>query len=423
MTFDAALDWLYSASMSGIKLGLENVRRLLGALGNPQEGATFLHVAGTNGKGSVCAILDAILRADGRRTGLYTSPHLIDFCERIRVDGGMVPRAEVAAGLTAIRDAAHGWEHPPTFFEVATVLALWHFARVGCDVVVLETGMGGRLDATNVVRPAVSVITPIAFDHMQWLGDTLAAIAAEKAGIIKPGVPVVIGRLPPEAEATVREIAAPLEARVFSVVEEFGADAAAYPETNLEGEYQRWNAATAALAARVLPSRWNLTTETIERALAAVDWPGRWQRFRVGERTVVVDTSHNSEGATVLDANLARLGQATGRAPVIIGGALGVSRARPLIEVFCRHAQAIHFVMPAQSRACRFEELEELVPPGYGGRVVRDEVGRLFPSPDVCTAGKPGDVVVVAGSVYLAGEVLARLQPERGPNEGALQDF
>ena len=189
MTYEESLGWLYSTQQFGIKLGLDNIRRLLKALGDPHEHLSFLHVAGTNGKGSVCAMLEAILRAADHKTGLYTSPHLIDFRERIRVGGNKIPREATSRGLENLRRLAASWDHSPTFFEFATALALQHFAESDCEFVVLETGMGGRLDATNAVMPVVSVITPIALDHTRWLGKTVAEVAWEKAGIIKPSVP------------------------------------------------------------------------------------------------------------------------------------------------------------------------------------------------------------------------------------------
>src|SRR5205823_14491966 len=194
---------LYGLQRFGIKLGLENIRRLLDeccssvCVKRPAFAAAsasapkVIHVAGTNGKGSVCAMIDSICRVQGYRTGLFTSPHLVTFRERIRVNGEMISEDAVADGLTIIRNLVADWDPHPTFFEVTTALALKHFSEARIDVVVLETGLGGRLDATNAVQSDVSVITPIGLDHEEWLGNTLAQIAGEKAGIIKPGMPVV----------------------------------------------------------------------------------------------------------------------------------------------------------------------------------------------------------------------------------------
>ena len=221
----------------------------------------------------------------------------------------------------------------------------------------------------------------------------------------------------------IRAIAAERGARVTSVTEEFGDDLERYPHTNLEGDYQRWNAATATLAARALAPQWRVTDEAIERGLMHVDWAGRWQRVRIGGRAAILDASHNPEGAQVLDTNLTQLGAETGRAPVVITGVLGVTRARPLIETICRHAKEIHFVVPNQARACSHAELEALVPASFRGRVVRATVEGLFPAAGHCTAGAADEVVVVTGSIYLLGEVVARLGPGSGAGEGRLQDF
>ncbi|PYJ44556.1 MAG: bifunctional folylpolyglutamate synthase/dihydrofolate synthase, partial [Verrucomicrobia bacterium] len=176
MNYREALAWLYSTQRHGIKLGLENIRRLLGEL-ELSFPAQVIHVAGTNGKGSVCAMAEAICRAAGHLTGLFTSPHLVSFRERIQVDGEMIAEEKVANGLTEIRDLISTWDPHPTFFEIATALALRHFDKTGCEILILETGMGGRLDATNAVPSSVSVITPIDFDHEKWLGYSIAEIA------------------------------------------------------------------------------------------------------------------------------------------------------------------------------------------------------------------------------------------------------
>ena len=183
-----SLAWLFGTQRFGIKLGLENSRRLFRALDVPSPNERLIHVAGTNGKGSVCALLDSICRAAGYRTALFTSPHLVTFRERMQVNGELISEDEVARGLTKIRKLIADWEPHPTFFEITTALALDHFRNSEAEIIVLETGMGGRLDATNAVHPIVSVLTPIDYDHQKWLGASLAEIAREKAGIIKPRV-------------------------------------------------------------------------------------------------------------------------------------------------------------------------------------------------------------------------------------------
>lgn len=421
-------DYLFSLKAKGAKFGVDRMRLLAAALGHPELDRPCVHLAGTNGKGSVAAMIEAIIRRAGWRTGLYTSPHLVRLGERVQVDRQILSEAEIISYVSELRPlaarlAAGGADDEPSFFEFMTAMAFLQFSRRECDLNVIEVGMGGRLDATTIVEPEVSVITSIGLDHCEFLGDTLAQIAAEKAGIIKEGRPVVLGRMPEEAERTIREIAEGRHARVFSVAGEFGEDISRYPTTNLEGDYQRWNAATAVIAARLLGPRWNLTEEIVNGGLGRVNWPGRWQRTRIGGRLLILDASHNPEGAQVLDLNLSLLKAETGREPVVITGATGAARAAALLATVGRHAREIHLTVPNQARACSYAELEALLPRGFSGRVVRDTVEALFPMPGICTAGGPEDVIVVTGSIYLLGEVLVRLEPQRGPGEGRLQDF
>jgi dihydrofolate synthase / folylpolyglutamate synthase len=427
--YAAVQDYLFGLKTAGPKFGVDRMRLLSEALGHPERAVPCIHVAGTNGKGSVSAMLEAILRASGKRTGLYTSPHLVRLGERVQVDRAILSENEIVAYVrelqpVADRIASGGTpDDRPSFFEFMTAMAFLQFERKRCECSVIEVGLGGRLDATNIVEPEVSVVSSIGMDHCDMLGDTLETIATEKAGIIKAGRPVVIGRMPLAAEATVRRVAASRRARIISVREEFGEDVARYPRTNLEGDYQRWNAATATLAAGLLGPGFGISEASIKSGLGAVDWPGRWQRTLLAGRLTFLDASHNPEGATVLDANLARLRLETGRSPVAIVGALGATRAGPLLEVLCRHCHEIHLVVPQQSRASTHAELEALVPKTFRGRALRASVAQLFPAPGMCAAGGPDDVIVVTGSIYLLGEVLARIEPQRGPGEGRLQDF
>ena len=213
MTYADTIDFLYGIRLFGQKLGLETTQYLLRLMGNPQDSLRFIHIAGTNGKGSVAAMLQAMLSAAGYKTALYTSPHLVSFCERFQIDGQCIAEAEVVRLVEEIKPllekvGAHPEFRAPTFFEAVTAIALQYFREQKVDVVVWETGLGGRLDATNVVTPLVSVITNIAFDHTQYLGETLTQIATEKCGIIKPGVPVVTACAAEEALAVIRKIAA-----------------------------------------------------------------------------------------------------------------------------------------------------------------------------------------------------------------------
>jgi dihydrofolate synthase/folylpolyglutamate synthase len=427
-SYASVTEYLYALKAGGMKFGIDRMQRLAAALDHPERAYPVIHVAGTNGKGSVSAMIESVMRAAGRRTGLYTSPHLVKLGERVQVNRRLLTEAEIVRYANELKPLAEKAaalipdEHA-TFFEFMTAMAFLQFKRSHVDVAIIETGMGGRLDATNVVQPEVSVITSIGLDHCAELGGTLELIAREKAGIIKPQRPVVIGRMPPEAEQAIRQVAVMQKAPVHSVREVFGEDLAGYPSTNLEGDYQRWNAATATLAMRLLPEPLRPGAGALNSGLARVDWPGRWQRLSVAGRALILDASHNPEGAQVLERNLARLVSETGRKPVIVAGALGEFRARALLEVVLKYARELSLVTPHQARATPYAEMIALVPPSQRPLVREDSLERIFPDALTCALGEPGDTVVVTGSIYLLGEVLERLQPGIGAREDRLQDF
>ena len=285
-----ALAWLYGTERFGIKLGLENIQRLLRELDVPVKGQQVVHVAGTNGKGSVCAMIDSVCRAQGYRTGLFTSPHLVTYRERIQVDGEMIAEEKVAEGLTTIRQMIREWEPHPTFFEITTALALIHFKECGCEVIALETGLGGRLDATNAVEPVVSVITPIGYDHQTWLGSSLEEIAGEKAGIIKAHVPVISAAQEPAAERVIRARATECEAPFQIVSEPYTATPLA-----LAGAHQKQNASLAIAALRF--GGIAVQETAVVQGLATLRWPARFQPW--DERTII-DGAHNPAGAGAL---------------------------------------------------------------------------------------------------------------------------
>lgn len=385
MTFPQALDWLNGTQFTGIKLGLENTRRLLVAIGNPDNRLRSIHVAGTNGKGSVCAMLDSCLRAAGYKTGLYTSPHLIDFRERIRVDGAMISPEESAAGLSLLRDASADWDHGPTFFELSTVLALDHFDRSGCDVVVLETGMGGRLDSTNAVTPMVSVITPIAMDHMQWLGDDISKIAAEKAGIIKAGRPVVSSAQQPDAEQVLRERARQMGCSFRYV------DIPYAGEVGLLGSHQFLNASVAVAALEASGLRCD--ADAIEKGLASVRWPARFQK--IGER-IVVDGAHNEHSAEAL---VSTWGEVFGNEKAsIVFGALRDKDYGSMIRALEKIGSRFYFVPVVSERSEDPAALKALA--GLPSRAFRD----LRSGIEAALAEPPR--VLVTGSLFLSGEAL-----------------
>jgi len=306
MTYSEAIQFLYDLRLFGAKFGLDNTFKLAARAGNPQDRLRFIHVAGTNGKGSTCAILESVYRAAGLRTGLFTSPHLVSFRERIQVNRQLISEAEVVRLVEALQPWLKQFpaDHHPTFFEVITVMALEFFAEQKCDLVIWETGLGGRLDATNVVTPLASVITNIQFDHQQWLGDTLERIAAEKAGIIKPGVPVITTADEPEAlaviEKTAREKNAPL-IEVISAETKLAALFRGAATLPLPGEHQKLNAALALATVETLQDIIPVSAASVCTGLETVSWPGRLQCItRDSGQNILLDGAHNVAGAKAL---------------------------------------------------------------------------------------------------------------------------
>ncbi len=429
MDYPAAKAYLLGLKQhTGPIYGIDRMRLLAAVLNHPEHAYPIIHVAGTNGKGSVCAMLEAMHRRAGRTVGMYTSPHLVFLGERVQVNREPLTPEEICAYVDELRPlveriGARDPQETPTLFEFMTAVAFLHFARKKVDVALIEVGLGGRLDATNVVQPQLSVITSIGFDHMELLGNSLMEIAMEKAGIVKKGVPVVIGRMPFEAEDSIRVVAESREAPVHSVREVFGEDLEKYPRTQLEGSHQRANAATALLAARVLQESLPISEADCAAALQEVEWAARWQRFPLSEgRTLILDASHNAEGAETLDENLGRLRLITGRAPIVLTGALGEHRARALLNVAVKHAREIILLQPNQPRATPLEELRQFVPAGFGGPVRFGKVEEIFPAAGECALGEPGDTIVVTGSIYLLGEILERFSHDAPVGESVLQD-
>ena len=427
MDYAATQQYLYGLKNRGARYGIGRMPPFMRELGNPESSFPIFHVAGTNGKGSVCAILEAILRAAGHRTGMFTSPHLVRLGERVQINRTILTEEAIVRYTAELKDAAlrasgGDPELHPTFFEFMTAMALLHFAREDVDAAVIEVGLGGRLDSTNIVTPAVSVITSIGLDHCEQLGDTLAKVAGEKAGIIKHGVPVVLGRIQPEAEAPILEAAKAKNCRVHRVPDAYGDDLSAYPRCGLEGDCQRLNAAAALLAVRAAGDRFSIPKEAVEEGLRTAEWQGRWQRVPLPARNLILDATHNGEAAAWLDRNLALLTRESGRKPVVITGTLGEARASSVMKVIARHAREIHLLRANQPRATPFEVLEAILASEFDGPVTRGTVDSLFPVPGVCTAGVDGDPVVLTGSIYLIGEVMERLQAASPVAETELQD-
>jgi len=394
MDYREALDWLYSTQMFGIKLGLDGPRKLLKhALAHPPHGTRVIHVAGTNGKGSTCAMIDAVARASGMRTGLFTSPHLIDYRERIRVSGVEIPKEECANRLTALRKLCQSFNPHPTFFEITLALAMQWFRTAECELIILETGMGGRLDATTAVDADVCVITPIGMDHMQWLGDTLEKIALEKAGILVPGKPCICAPQQPEAAAAIEREANERRSPLEWVTEPLIGYSIA-----LAGEHQKWNAALAVHALHRAGA--TLSADIVRHGLANVDWPARFERLE--HESIIIDGAHNPHAAAILAETWNN--QYPGEKAALIFSAVAAKDIPGILEEIAPLAESI-FLCPVDTpRAVPTAELAQALPANAPPHSCHPS----FPEA-LAAARNTGRRILIAGSLFLAGEARATL--------------
>jgi len=424
-TLASALERLYRRQTFGIKLGLDAVRRLCELCGNPQDSFAVVHVAGTNGKGSVCAMMEAVLRQAGLRTGLYTSPHMVHFNERIRIGGQDISDAALVDALAVCEVAAEqvGREqgHAVTFFEITTVMAFLCFQRAGVQVAVLETGLGGRLDATNVVMPLVGVITRIAMDHQAYLGDTLEAVAGEKAGIIKPGRPVVCGPQEPEAEAVLRQAAASCGAPCIvatdaAAVQRTGGDlsgqkvrcetAGGWSGTAripLAGAHQLENlgVALAALETAFGLMGVDVPFGTVRDGLAQIRWRGRFERLRE-QPLVIADAAHNPSGAETLVATLKAQGL---KRVALVTGMCADKDVAGVVRLLAGVARRVWAVPIPNARSIPPAELAALFATAGVEATAVDVVADALHEAEAW-AIKEKTAVIIAGSIFLLGEVL-----------------
>ena len=416
MTGQEAVAYIDTFQWQAHAPGLERIRTLLHALGDPQKELKFVHVAGTNGKGSVCAYLASVLRCAGYRVGLCTSPFLEDFRERIQVDGKLIP-PEVLGELTELaRPAAEAMEDHPTEFELITAVAMLYFRRCRCDIVVLEVGLGGALDASNVIDvPEAAVITAMGMDHAAILGPTLADIAAAKAGIIKPGGTVVSFGGCPEADAVIRERCREQGAQLTEVdfsrlrVVGTGLDGtdlefAPYGALHvpLVGLYQAKNAAVAVTTVEVLEKRgWEISRRALEQGLASVCWPGRLEVVRRAGPVILRDGAHNAHGMAATVESLRAL--FPGKKLTILMGVMADKDVEDMLKLLAPIAGQVFTVRPESPRAMPAEELAALVN-RYGVPAVPCAGVAAGLQAAAETAGADGAVCAL-GSLYLVGEV------------------
>lgn len=398
MNYQESLDWLYSTQNFGIKLGLDAPRHLLRQfLANPKRDTQVIHVAGTNGKGSTCALIDSVARATGLRCGLFTSPHLVDYRERIRVNGAMISRQAVAKSLTELRDLVAEWEHHPTFFELTLAVAMLHFKQSECDLIILETGMGGRLDATTAVPADVCVITPIALDHSDWLGDTLEKVAYEKAGIIVEKKPIISAMQDRDASIVIAEQADQMRAPLTVVDQAL----CGYPIA-LTGQHQAHNAALALEAVSQLGI--DLNYDTVHYGLSKVRWPGRFETLSEKPLTII-DGAHNPHAAAALVATWQQ--QYGGRPANLIFGAVESKDIGGVLSELCQIAESIHLVPIDSPRSLTTEQLAEQLPPETSA-IHYASLEECLQQLDVLDNPR-----LIAGSLFLIGQAKALFQNDQ----------
>lgn len=424
MSYSSVIEYLYALQKHGIKLGLETMQRLLDRAGNPHRSLRVLHIGGTNGKGSTAAMVASVLQHSGRRVGLYTSPHLIEFRERIRVDGRMIAENQVEELIARLRAALSGDNLEPTFFEMTTALAFLYFADSEVDVAVLEVGLGGRFDATNVVaQPLASAITTIGLDHQEYLGQTEEAIAFEKGGIIKPFVPVVIGRMGREAEHVLRRIARDRSAPVWQLGRDFAIDGNR-PEgptyrgvtrvladltCGLVGRHQ-WDNAACALALLEAAGRVGIEADAgaVRDGLRTVSWEGRLESIDEYPK-VVLDGAHNPAAAHALAAYLKDFSLSRPASRVIlVWGMMRDKDRRGFIAPLLPLVSEIVLTQATLTRSATVQELRATLHEWQGP--VHEAVLPVDAMAAARSRAMPHDLICIAGSLMLLGDIKAAMR-------------
>ena len=400
MDYEKAIKWLYDRQDLGIKLGLENIRKLIRSISKPIDQLPIIHVAGTNGKGSTCAFIDSILRKHGEKTGLFTSPHLISFCERIRVNGKPISEREISKRINDIKALVNDWNEEPTFFEITTALALEYFVDEKVDAAVLEVGLGGRLDSTNIVKPKLCVITPISLDHQHILGESISEIAKEKAGIIKSGVHVISSHQHEEARLVLETksdgVGAPIK---------FIDELLATENISLKGKHQRENASLAVAAVKTfLP---NIKTKDCLEGICTTTWRGRFEQFSQDCKfDIVVDGAHNREGALALVSTWKEIyGEEKG---IVIFSAAANKDLKSIIKSISEIASFILVTNPDTPR--KLADYNEICRYISKNIDVRREASV---NKAIELARTLKGHILIAGSLFLVGEALAIIDNKR----------
>jgi dihydrofolate synthase/folylpolyglutamate synthase len=418
-TYDGCLKAMYGLRRFGIILGLETIKSILNALGNPQNNFYSIHVAGTNGKGSVAASLSSILQESGFRVGLYTSPHLVRFNERICINNGQISDGAVVKSFRAVQKAHHG-NRMPTFFEFTTAMAFYEFGRQAVDWAVIETGMGGRLDATNIIHPAVSIITNVSLEHREYLGNTLAQIAREKAGIIKQATPVVTAIKQKQAKAIIRRIASKNSAPLYTLGENFRVKRQpcggfsyygienSWPNmhTSLLGHYQVENAALAIAACELLiKNRAAISQKSIQNGLIKTRWPGRLEI--VSEHPIIIlDGAHNLSAARKLAKFL---GDNFAQRPIaLVVGILNDKPYKGMLKSLLPVCFRAVITRAKTDRALDTQRLFETAKKIMSDVTIVSDVAQAFKQ--TVDRADSNEVICVAGSLYVVGEAKAAIE-------------
>jgi len=419
MSYPHTIEYLYGLQKHGMKFGLDNIRKLMCAFHNPQGSFRSVHVAGTNGKGSTSAMIASVLKTAGMKSGLFSSPHLISFTERIRIDGEEITERDVITLAEEVRAAAEKSEDfSPTFFEVVTAMAFLYFRKMGIQWAVIETGLGGRLDATNVIIPEATVITRIGLDHCEFLGKTLREVALEKAGIIKDGVPVVSASQETEAMEVIVRRAQERGSPLFTYGESFTADliSESFGEISfryfcegrskdltvpLAGRHQMINASLAVKTAEILMEKYPAMRCEIGEGLSTVQWPGRLEMVN-DDPPVLIDGAHNPQAASALSAYLKEVALLRYKRIILVVGAMGDKDVGGILGPLLPLAWKILFTAPAYGRSAQPERLAALAAAkGYSSIIVPSVVEAVKKAGEMCL---PGDLVVITGSFYTLGE-------------------
>ncbi len=411
----AFIERIFSLQKFGIKLGLASTTALLKKLNHPERGLPCAHIAGTNGKGSTGAMLEAIALEAGLQTGYFSSPHLTSFNERFRLNGKMIGNEEL------LRLGQEVWAAmgavPCTFFEFTTAMAFLYFSRAKVDIAIMETGMGGRFDSTNLCEPLLSIITNIGLDHQQYLGRTIAAIANDKAGIIKPKVPLLHGSRQKSAaraiEARAMELASPVyalgrEVKLRRRGETFYLQGLGLPSgplsTNLRGLHQPFNAALAAAGAKLLATRGiAINNSHIQNGLGKVNWPGRLERLMIGQTPLWLDGAHNLAGVRALLNNINLLKEGRRGPLCMVLGIMADKDLRPMLKSLLPAANQVIFTQPDYARACPAAELAKLAMPGKG--LIEPSLPQAIDRA-LSQAGEQGQVLIT-GSLFTVGQARA----------------